>query len=354
TLPGPRFGGGGGPGAVGDDHAAHRSADDVAAGGTPGGKAQPPSGHGGDGFRLIPPEYPFTPHAVPAPGQPLYGGRRHRPPGRHLPQPFRHHDPQHRGRGRLANPVLPLAGHIPDHLRLPGFPVPRQHRLLAALVLSVGSIFYIMALLNTTVANVVFIIGASPLLAALAGWLFLRERVTRASLASMFAAILGIGLMFADGLVSGGMLGNVFALCLAIMYVFYLLILRGNRHVDMMPATCLSGLFTAMIVLAFVVDFAVSRHDLVIILALGSVQFGFGFMCLTWSTRYIPAAEVALFSLSEAVLNPIWVWLGVGETPSLYTLAGSAVVLAAVMTYSIMAIRRERAIRAGASASGHS
>lgn len=226
--------------------------------------------------------------------------------------------------------------------------------LLAALVLSVGSIFYIMALLNTTVANVVFIIGASPLLAALAGWLFLRERVTRASLAAMFAAILGIGLMFADGLVSGGMLGNVFALCLAIMYVFYLLILRGNRHVDMMPATCLSGLFTAIIVLAFVVDFAVSRHDMVIILALGSVQFGFGFMCLTWSTRYIPAAEVALFSLSEAVLNPIWVWLGVGETPSLYTLAGSAVVLAAVMTYSIMAIRRERAIRADASASGHS
>lgn len=226
--------------------------------------------------------------------------------------------------------------------------------LLAALVLSVGSIFYIMALLNTTVANVVFIIGASPLLAALAGWLFLQERVTRASLASMFAAILGIGLMFADGLVSGGMLGNVFALCLAIMYVFYLLILRGNRHVDMMPATCLSGLFTAMIVLAFVVDFTVSRHDLMLILALGSVQFGFGFMCLTWSTRYIPAAEVALFSLSEAVLNPIWVWLGVGETPSLYTLAGSAVVLAAVMTYSIMAIRRERAIRADASASGHS
>ncbi len=224
--------------------------------------------------------------------------------------------------------------------------------LLAALVLSVGSIFYIMAMLNTTVANVVFIIGAAPLLAALAGWLFLRERVTRGSLAAMFAAILGIGLMFADGLVSGGMLGNVFALGLAIMFVCYLLILRGNRHVDMMPATCLSGLFTAVIVLALVGDFAVSRHDLVIILALGSVQFGLGFMCLTWSTRFIPAAEVALFSLSEAVLNPLWVWLGVGETPSLYTLAGSAVVLAAVMSYSIMAIRRERAIRSGALAPG--
>lgn len=226
--------------------------------------------------------------------------------------------------------------------------------LLAALVLSVGSIFYIMAMLNTTVANVVFILGASPLLAALAGWLFLRERVTAGSLVAMFAAVAGIGLMFADGLVSGGMLGNVFALGLAFMYVFYLLILRGNRHVDMMPATCLSGLFTALVALVFIGDFAVSRQDLVIILALGGVQFGLGFMCLTWSTRFIPAAEVALFSLSEAILNPLWVWIGVGETPSVYTLAGSAVVLVAVLAYSVMVIRRERAMRPDAMASGYS
>ncbi len=217
--------------------------------------------------------------------------------------------------------------------------------LLAALVLSVGSIFYILAMLNTTVANVVFIIGASPLLAALAGWLVLKERVTPSGLVAMFASILGIGLMFLDGLVSGSMVGNAFALGLAIMYVIYLLILRGHRHVDMMPATCLSGLLTAILVLPFVEHFLVSRQDLIIILALGSVQFGLGFMCLTWSTRFIPAAEVALFSLSEAILNPLWVWIGIGETPSLYTLAGSTVVLVSVIAYSVMVIRRERALR---------
>ena len=217
--------------------------------------------------------------------------------------------------------------------------------LLAALVLAVGSVFYIMAMLNTTVANVVFILGASPLLAALAGWLFLRERITTGSLVAMFAAIAGIGLMFADGLVSGGTLGNFFALGLAIMYVFYLLILRANRHVDMLPATCLSGLITALIALVFVTGLSVSQHDLVLILILGGVQFGLGFMCLTWGTRFIPAAEVALFSLSESILNPIWVWLGVGETPGIYTLAGSAVVLVSVVAYSIIAIRRERAMQ---------
>ena len=213
---------------------------------------------------------------------------------------------------------------------------------LAALVLSMGSVFYIMAMLNTTVANVVFILGAAPLLTALTGWLFLKEKISKASFITMIFAIAGIGIMFADGVVSGGMLGNILALCLVLMYVAYLLILRNHRHIDMLPATCLSGLITAWFALLVADSLVISMHDFILCLLLGGVQFGMGFMLLTWSTRYIPAAEVALFSLSESVLNPIWVWLGVNEVPSVLTLVGSGVVLVSVVTYSIMAVRRER------------
>jgi DME family drug/metabolite transporter len=214
--------------------------------------------------------------------------------------------------------------------------------IYASIVLALGSVLYIMAMLNTTVANVVFIIGASPLITALAGWLFLNEKITRASFITMLLAIGGIALMFADGFISGGMLGNVFAMMMVFMYMLFLLIMRHNRHIDMLPATCLSGLVTATIAFVFVGDLSVSQHDLILCVALGSVQFGMGFMLLTWGTRYIPAAEVALFSLSESVLNPIWVWLGVNEVPSIMTLTGSAIVLISVLTYSIMAIKRER------------
>jgi len=217
---------------------------------------------------------------------------------------------------------------------LPGF--------YASVVLSLGSIFYIMAMLNTTVANVVFIIGASPLVAALAAWLFLKEQISTVKLLTMLLAIAGIGLMFADGFVSGGMLGNFLALMMVFMYVIYLLILRKHRDIDMLPATCLSGLVTAIIVLPFVGSLVISSHDLVIALLLGSVQFGMGFMLLTWSTRYLLAAEVALFSLSESILNPIWVWIGVNEVPSALTLAGSAVVLVSVIAYGVMALKQER------------
>ena len=59
-------------------------------------------------------------------------------------------------------------------------------------------------------------------------------------------------------------------------------------------------------------------------------------------TRYLPAAEVALFAMTESILNPIWVWIGVNEVPSAYTLYGSGIVLLSVIGYSIIAIRQER------------
>ena len=75
---------------------------------------------------------------------------------------------------------------------------------------------------------------------------------------------------------------------------------------------------------------------------MGCVQFGIGFICFTIATRYIMASEVALFALSESILSPIWVWIGVGEKPSLLTLIGSAIVFVSVTAYCIVGIREER------------
>jgi len=212
---------------------------------------------------------------------------------------------------------------------------------IASLLLGMGSVCYIFAMLNTTVANVVFIIGSAPLVTALMAWLILREKVSGWSLIAMFTALLGIGLMFVDGLVSGGMLGNILALIMVFMFAFYLLILRYQKNIDMIPATGLSGLITFGLAAIFMPTLEISTHDLIICIALGSFQFGLGFLFLTLGTRYIPAAEVALFAMTESILNPIWVWIGVNEVPSNYTLAGSAIVLVSVIGYSFIVIRAE-------------
>ncbi len=214
--------------------------------------------------------------------------------------------------------------------------------LWAALALGLGSVAYIFAILLTTVANALFIIGASPLATALVGWLILGEKTSRFGIIAMLISLTGIGLMFADGLIEGRWLGNIAALIVVASFVIFLLLVRGRQKVDMLPATCLGGLVMAAIGGIFADDLVISNHDLVIALLMGWVQFGIGFMCFTIATRYIMASEVALFALTESILGPIWVWYGVGEQPSLLTFIGSGIVLLCVSSYCIVGIRDER------------
>jgi len=214
--------------------------------------------------------------------------------------------------------------------------------IAVGICLGLGSVCYVFALLWTTVANAVFIIGSAPLFTALVAWLVMRERVHPLGIAAMLVALAGLGLMFADGFVAGRWIGNLLALGVVASFVSMLVILRYSREIDMLPATCLAGVVGGTIAFIMADDLIISGHDLILCLILGSVQFGAGFMLLTIGTRYIPAAEVALYSLSEAVLAPIWVWIGVDEKPSLLTLAGGAIVLTTVLVNGLFSLRRER------------
>ena len=214
--------------------------------------------------------------------------------------------------------------------------------LCAALVLGLGSICYIFAILLTTVANAVFIIGAAPLATAFVAWIVLGEKTSRFGVVAMLISLAGIGLMFADGLLEGRWAGNIAALAVVASFVVFLLIVRMRRGVDMLPATCLSGLVMAGVASPFVDSFVLSQQDFIIAMLMGCLQFGVGFWCFTVATRYIMASEVALFALTESILSPIWVWIGVGEKPSLLTLGGSAIVLVCVVSYCVSGIRKER------------
>ena len=86
-----------------------------------------------------------------------------------------------------------------------------------------------------------------------------------------------------------------------------------------------------------------SGRDLGLAATLGVVQLGFQYILVTAAIRHVPAAEVALIGRASLVLAPIWVWLGVGEVPSTLTLAGGAIVFAAITGHGVLAIRRSRA-----------
>jgi drug/metabolite transporter (DMT)-like permease len=90
-----------------------------------------------------------------------------------------------------------------------------------------------------------------------------------------------------------------------------------------------------VLVLLFAAPFAdpgeIGGRDLLLLAALGIGQIGLGLIFLSLGARLIPAAEVALITLLEIVLGPLWVWIALSERPGAATLTGGAIVLAAVL-----------------------
>ncbi|MEX2615923.1 MAG: DMT family transporter [Alphaproteobacteria bacterium] len=205
-----------------------------------------------------------------------------------------------------------------------------------------GAIF---AMQTTSIANAVFMFAAAPLFAAVLGWLILGEPVRRATWWAMAVAILGIGLMVAEGIALGNALGNAAAGATALAFACFTVALRWRKLNDMMPTVFLAGLFAtgvaAIICLAGGYGFAVSVNDMAISLAMGVFQVGAGLALYTLGSRAVPAAELALLSLTEVLLAPLWVWILLGETVGLYTLAGGAVLLLAITGNALSGIRRK-------------
>lgn len=218
--------------------------------------------------------------------------------------------------------------------------------IVVALALGGAFIAFIFSMLLTTVAQAVFILSAAPFFAALLGRAALGERVAPLTWVSMAGALAGIAVMTGQDLVGGSttggaLAGSLAALAACLGYAAAIVALRAGRQVDMMPATCLAGVFAGAVCFFLADGFAISGRDLAFALLLGSAQIGLQYLLITLSARHVPAAQIALVMLVEVVLAPLWVWLGVGEAPAPATLLGGAVVLAAVLAQTLHALRRD-------------
>jgi len=105
---------------------------------------------------------------------------------------------------------------------------------------------------------------------------------------------------------------------------------KSAAHLDLMPAVMLGALISAAVTLPWALPFQASARDLLVLATLGVFQLGVPCMLLVLVSRTLTAPEIALLALLEVVLGPLWAWLGAGEAPGTATLAGGAIVLAAL------------------------
>ncbi len=203
--------------------------------------------------------------------------------------------------------------------------------LLLALIVGTSNIFFVYGMSNTTVTNAVFLMSTGPLWAALASYFFLKKIVGLKTIIAITGSMIGIAVMFSQGLQSSNYLGNIIILGVPICFAFQLTLINKRSDIDYMPSTFLAGIFVVLVGVFTITDHSISTRDLSIILLMGAFQVGLGFVLITIGSRYIPPHRAALYILLEPILAPIWAWVGVGETPQIIELIGGLIVFAFVI-----------------------
>ena len=213
---------------------------------------------------------------------------------------------------------------------------------LSLVVAFAGGIF---AIQTTTVANAMFLFASAPFFAAFLGWVILRESVRKSTWIAATVAAVGIAIMVIDGISVGHLVGNVSAILSALGFAIFTIALRWKKLEDMLPAVFLAGIFaiiiSGLICAAKGFTFLLTANDASIAFALGVFQVGAGLAIYTIGSKVVPAAELALLSMTEVLLGPFWVWIFMGESASVYTLIGGFVLLLAIAGNALTGLRRK-------------
>ena len=206
---------------------------------------------------------------------------------------------------------------------LPGF--------IGGLILSLGYSGYVFAMYNTTVANTNFIIQTQTIFLAVFGYIFLKEKISKLTLASIILAFTGIILMVGNSLSPGQISGNMVAFIMPISFATLVLIVRKFPDTDMVPMQFIAGIGATIIGYLFSSKISISSHDIFLGFLAGFFQVGLGFILITIGARRTLSALVGIIMLTEAVLGPLWAWLFANENPPSVVLIGGAIIISAVL-----------------------
>ncbi|HWT02265.1 MAG TPA: EamA family transporter [Pyrinomonadaceae bacterium] len=214
-------------------------------------------------------------------------------------------------------------------------------------------ILFVVATKLTTAANAIFLQYTAPIYVLVLEPLFYKEKFRRADLLVVAACVTGMSLFFVGKLRPQDVSGNLAALASGLCFAFYILLLRHphtqrvNRASSVIYGNLLLVVFTAPAGLAAVSH--MTAWDGVSVLYLGVFQIGLAYTLFTLGmARGVRSLDAAIVGYIEPVLNPVWVYLFLGERPSTWAITGGSIIITAVVAHAVLGARRRRGTAADA------
>lgn len=206
-----------------------------------------------------------------------------------------------------------------------------------------GTICYISSLGQTSIAHNAVIFATLPFIAALLGWIFMRELPSREAVAASLIAMIGVLVMvgFSN---DGALPGDILSLLGTASMAASIIIVRGHPSVNIAAGAVIASFASGVIVLPFAELSAVTPTHLLYLVLFGLLNASAGLTLYSLGSRRLPPVETALISLIDTPLSPLWVWLAFGEQIGPQTMVGGLIVLFAVMFHIVLSQRRQRLV----------
>ncbi|HEY6121044.1 MAG TPA: DMT family transporter [Pyrinomonadaceae bacterium] len=215
---------------------------------------------------------------------------------------------------------------------------------LAAFLYAALLILFVLATKQTTAANAIFLQYTAPAYLLLLEPIFYQEKFRSRDLYTVTACIIGMSLFFVGKLRPQDVNGNLLALASGICFALYILLLRHsqsrkvNRASSVIYGNLLVVLIAAPAGLAAVPR--MTNLDWWSVAYLGIVQIGVAYTLFTVAmARGVRSLDAGIIGYIEPVLNPIWVFLLIGERPSNWALLGGSVIILAVVAHMLVDAR---------------
>ena len=215
------------------------------------------------------------------------------------------------------------------------------------LVIAIASVLYaallvlfVLATKKTTAANAIFLQYTAPVYVLVLEPIFFREKFRLRDFITVAACLAGMTLFFVGKLRPEDVQGNLLALCSGLCFACYFLLLRHDqaRQVNRASSVIYGNLLVVMLAApaAAAVIGHVSPADLARIVYLGVVQIGVAYLLFTLAmARGVRSLDAGIIAYVEPVLNPIWVFLVIGERPTRWAIVGGAIIIASVLAHML-------------------
>ncbi len=214
----------------------------------------------------------------------------------------------------------------------------------AAVANAATMLLFIYANKATTSANAILLQYGSPVYVAIMGAVILKEKPRTEHWLALVAILGGMVLLFSEGLGGGSLVGNLVAAASGLAFATYIVFMRMQKGGSPIESVILAHGLTAVI--AFVVALFLpapvfTARAVAAILGLGVLQIGLASALFSYGIKRVTAIESVLIAGLEPLLNPVWVFLVIGEAPTSRALAGGGLILVAVIVSSVVSARRD-------------